>query len=997
MRNRHYSSLVFAAATLILLAVSSCTKEPWPNLFRDGSRTIIPVVSKSSMVEGKTKAGVSGPDSTCIAVYPIVTSEGDSLFISVYESDNWDMPEDLSAQMPQTKGQVVTADVIKGDSFGFTMNGWLESLNRYNPSDPSQTGDSYISTDHTDHNFLKNASVKHDGSQWILTCSSGNDNGKYWRNKVATNFWSVYPSDLPSITTNYAYPVPDTNNSVDDANQKKLSFGYTVQNTASAQRDLCFAYNRQTWDEDQTGNTNKVNIDFNHALSAVYLDITDLASSFTSVDVTFKNIYKTGACAVAGSGTNSVEFDWASTAPSNKGNVSQTFDVSSSSADFAVVEGRRIQKFQGNGSSAKVFMMIPQSLPDEAVLAISNVRRSDNSTLTGTIPDVPIALLSDGITNVKWNPGKKYLYKISKGDPEEYNWNFVFASNATYNTPDNKATWRPFDNTTNDSDVTVINVTSKKTKKGSSSPENADWVISKVQIGSGDPESVSGDGTSYANTDGAVGVTVTKTATGLSVTALARTSSSRGSKQYWHNTMGRTDSLDWSPDDWSSKGVIDLSKTDFAADDASKINTENMTTANCYIIRHAGTYMLPLVYGNAIKNGSTNLQSYKPTMADGGNSTYFLSNFINSKNSNIVSPFIENNSALEVDGGIILWQDEANLIHKVTITDGSGAPNPKKPFVSNVSNVRYLQFTISPEEICQNNALIAATDRNGNILWSWHIWITNDPDLLEPAIPVKNHAGNIYNFFPLSCLGYIDPTNYLGREDIIITLRQKVSNNTIALTVKQPIVLGDANGCYYQFGRKDPMCRVDNPVQNGGTGTFNKNGYGKVSLADAIQHPEVFYNYGSGNFDWCQSEYYNLWSGGYCGKGLIENTKDGLSKTVYDPSPRGYMMPASNAFTNFTTTGSNAQDSSQFNVVGDFDKGWNFKTNIGSTTIFFPAAGLRGSGDGECSNVGKNGGYWSAVPYDTYYGHNLYFYSEHVYPVNYSSRSFGYSARPVKE
>ena len=66
--------------------------------------------------------------------------------------------------------------------------------------------------------------------------------------------------------------------------------------------------------------------------------------------------------------------------------------------------------------------------------------------------------------------------------------------------------------------------------------------------------------------------------------------------------------------------------------------------------------------------------------------------------------------------------------------------------------------------------------------------------------------------------------------------------------------------------------------------------------------------------------YYNLWS--------TDNDKtvpndDLVIKSVYDPSPVGYSLPASNAFTGFTTTGQKISNENigLFNVNGGFDKG----------------------------------------------------------------------------
>ena len=42
----------------------------------------------------------------------------------------------------------------------------------------------------------------------------------------------------------------------------------------------------------------------------------------------------------------------------------------------------------------------------------------------------------------------------------------------------------------------------------------------------------------------------------------------------------------------------------------------------------------------------------------------------------------------------------------------------------------YVYMTV-PEPFRRGNAVIAAKDKSGNILWSWHIWLTDKPDGLE--------------------------------------------------------------------------------------------------------------------------------------------------------------------------------------------------------------------------------------------------------------------------
>ena len=54
------------------------------------------------------------------------------------------------------------------------------------------------------------------------------------------------------------------------------------------------------------------------------------------------------------------------------------------------------------------------------------------------------------------------------------------------------------------------------------------------------------------------------------------------------------------------------------------------STANCYVVRTAGAYRFPLVYGNALKGGNANVVAY-----DG---------FTNHLGNAITSPFIEANA-----------------------------------------------------------------------------------------------------------------------------------------------------------------------------------------------------------------------------------------------------------------------------------------------------------------------------------------------------------------
>ena len=69
-------------------------------------------------------------------------------------------------------------------------------------------------------------------------------------------------------------------------------------------------------------------------------------------------------------------------------------------------------------------------------------------------------------------------------------------------------------------------------------------------------------------------------------------------------------------------------------------------------------------------------------------------------------------------------------------------------------------------------------------------------------------------------------------------------------------------------------------------------------------------------------------------------------------------------------------------------------TGPNGNSIYLPAAGYRGCGDGVYS-VGTRGDYWSSTPYDSDNAWSLYFYSSEVY-VNLSGLCYGNSVRLVQ-
>ena len=149
--------------------------------------------------------------------------------------------------------------------------------------------------------------------------------------------------------------------------------------------------------------------------------------------------------------------------------------------------------------------------------------------------------------------------------------------------------------------------------------------------------------------------------------------------------------------------------------------------------------------------------------------------------------------------------------------------------------------------------------------------------------------------------------------------------------------------------------------------------------------------------------YYNLWS---TDNDKTDANDEVVIKSVYDPSPVGYSLPASNAFTGFTTTGKNVNNRLTpltpeikilLNVKDNWDKGWYFytKPNRKGNTIFFPYNRSR-QYNGEFR--GGRGDATTATP-STDKQHYLMTYGPtYIYPLdNYDYRSWGFSVRSAEE
>ena len=450
-------------------------------------------------------------------------------------------------------------------------------------------------------------------------------------------------------------------------------------------------------------------------------------------------------------------------------------------------------------------------------------------------------------------------------------------------------------------------------------------------------------------------------------------------------------------------------------------------TANCYVISAPGHYMIPLVYGNAIKNGQTNSSAYQK----GSEANNTLKNFVDQEGYAITDPWIEktNNGANRgIDLAWTIWSDEKDLV-KLASNNG---------LYRAADGNLYIKFEVTKENIKSGNAVVAVrrswqtqrqeqrqqgrkkvwvtvTETHQQTLWSWHLWFA--PKNALDKITVTNKQGNKYDFTN-EALGWKPTawkgTSYSTPRTVKVKVEQTLGNNgdkqsaVITITQKPATTTRTGYTTLYQWGRKDAFPGTTATLA---VNTINWNAGSEMYMQTILQNPQNYFTAGyKGNvLDAATGfakyyTFYNLWSMNNT-SAYAENQANSQTvvKTIYDPSPVGFSVPANNAFTGFTENGLNG---GRINVDGTDNAqtynnnfGHNFWTNSSKTeTIFFPAAGFREARNGSTlSNYSKFGDYWTATPNDNHNGNVMGFDVNSVHPLYRNIRAFGFAVRPAAE
>lgn len=342
-------------------------------------------------------------------------------------------------------------------------------------------------------------------------------------------------------------------------------------------------------------------------------------------------------------------------------------------------------------------------------------------------------------------------------------------------------------------------------------------------------------------------------------------------------------------DVYSAQADIDLSKaTDLSADGA----------ANCYIVTDAA-------------HASNSDHAFKFLAVKGNDKTQTLQGVAKAE---------------------ILWES----------TGSSSIPERCSIVAGVCAKDGYVAFRL-PDTYKEGNAVIAAKDAEGTILWSWHIWLTDQPgedvypnnagtmmdrNLGATSVQGDNNCGLLYQW------GRKDP--FLGYSTA--SDKSKIAASTVKWpsAVKTTEVIGTN-----EWAVKNPMTFITSDCREP-----QKIGYDEQWQVD-IWGPRL------GNYDW----YYN--------KAMYDQnlTKEKAQqyiigtdrwkrdeKTIYDPCPYGWKVPEG---------GSN----SVWNQAGITEEKIQVENGgarivVGSISIWYPASGYLESG--QQIGIGDVGYYWAS-------------------------------------
>lgn len=397
------------------------------------------------------------------------------------------------------------------------------------------------------------------------------------------------------------------------------------------------------------------------------------------------------------------------------------------------------------------------------------------------------------------------------------------------------------------------------------------------------------------------------------------------------------------------------------ADKEGVNNTIIDETANCYVVDRPGWFMFPIVYGNAIRFNNNNRAAYAPGSLPRGNAlnstTGALPRFYHAKGK-INHPIIGHASNADgtPTGAKVVWQDAEKLISQVKYV-----PNVY-PWVDDLDGnkpytIGAIKFYVDQSTIKQGNAVVALTDASGNVMWSWHLWVTTMFNYANEDLPMnvdlQTSKGSNVKMMPVN-LGWVsyNPIDVYQTRKCTVRFKTKTTAQVqrhydVVIMQRRLRKHWYGHSPFYQWGRKDPF--------QGGAAQWNSARWWDSDGNVKENHHPPFFDMGDrqsvaanptseftslklrvsmpnhwhtiqeypadGTVKGNSNMFLNLWdafdaAGWPAGSADAHGSSwkpgdnsgapdDEIEKTVYDPCPQHYKVPKVTAYTGFTSFGNN--------------------------------------------------------------------------------------------
>ncbi|MFR9582541.1 MAG: hypothetical protein SNH67_09000, partial [Rikenellaceae bacterium] len=303
----------------------------------------------------------------------------------------------------------------------------------------------------------------------------------------------------------------------------------------------------------------------------------------------------------------------------------------------------------------------------------------------------------------------------------------------------------------------------------------------------------------------------------------------------------------------------------------------------------------------------------------------------------------------------VLWYDCDNNPIVTDIADLSSSKLCIQPIYSDSDELddkqQSVKVTLGEKFSNYGNVVFAVKSNNNEILWSWHLWITDyNPDSRDwtPAENQYRYAttgGEIHRYQDDDSNDY--PLWKGGKYANAFIMDRNLGARGTAYNSKK------ADWLFYQYGRKDPFPGSAKFLDGSSYLPYNNDVVGPVSFATSVQDPTVFYTGESLNtyYNWCSEAQETSYEWNDVAAAL-----GGDVKSIFDPSPLGWRVPTDGIWRNFDDEGSTYSDSNTIIKWNDTDEYGGYYYIDDELVAYYPANGYLSTTSAGSGGYGAAGG-----------------------------------------